>query len=100
MKLASMRKRYETAKAAVERVRRWEDLHESAGVCLEDALVDLDELIEWAERAALELRDYRENVCTCRVMSDSFGGKDQCLLCEDTAKLLTELEDGPLEEKA
>lgn len=61
MKLASMRKRYATAKAAVQEVNRMEDLHQSAGICLEDSLIDLDELIEWVEQAAIYFREDVKN---------------------------------------
>lgn len=60
MKIESMRKRYETAKKAVEQVNRMEDLHQSASIDLEDALVDLDELIAWAERALSVMGEYLE----------------------------------------
>lgn len=87
-KIESMRKRYETAKKAVEQVNRMEDLHQSASIDLEDALVDLDELIAWAERALREVQDSLDDCC---------GTYDsvRCANCDRRAQLLAELDQGP-----
>lgn len=83
MKIESMRKRYETAQKAVEQVNRMEDLHQSAGVDLEDTLIDFGELIEWVERAA-PILDKVYNGCCQRITDNDL---------QAAKKLLAELTD-------